>query len=83
MHRSEINTAPARESIPAREAYPVPEVAVLMGGVTPRFVWTLISTGELPSIKIGNRRLVAHDDIKAYIRALREDGMRARTEALR
>jgi excisionase family DNA binding protein len=81
MHRSSTPHAPTGESVPDRAAYEVPEVAVLLGGVTTRYVWTLISTGELPSLKLGRRRMVAREDIDQFIRKLREDDQRARAAA--
>lgn len=68
-------------SIPNRDAYPVPEVAVLLGGVGERFVWKLIATGELRSFKSGRLRLVARRDLDAFIDRLREDELQARAAA--
>lgn len=82
MHQSKVTDAPSKRSIPRREAYPVPEVAVLLGGVSVRYVWKIVDTGELPSFKTGERRLVAHDDLRAYIAALREDELKAREAAV-
>lgn len=81
MQRSEIADAPSNSSIPERTAYPVPEVAKLLGGVNERYVWTLISTGELPSFKVGRRRLVADIDISAFVERLRADDDKARAAA--
>lgn len=69
-------------SIPQRDAYPVPEVAVLLGGVGERYVWKLIGTGELRSFKSGRLRLVARADLMAYIDELRQDELRAREAAV-
>jgi excisionase family DNA binding protein len=82
MQRSTgTNAPPDRSEIPQRDAYPVPEVAALLGGVTPRYVWKLIDSGELPSFKVGARRLVARTDLDAYIARLRADEQRAREAA--
>jgi excisionase family DNA binding protein len=68
--------------VPRRDAYQPAEVAELLGGVSERYVWKLISTGELRSFKSGARiRLVAKEDLKAYIDALREDELKAREAA--
>jgi excisionase family DNA binding protein len=75
MHRSD---SPENGSIPARRVYGVPEVAALLGGVTVRYVWTLIASGALESVKIGKRRMVPHEAIDALIAQLREDEARAR-----
>lgn len=81
MHQSKVTDTPPQRSIPQRDAYPVPEVAELLGGVSPRYVWTLIDTGELPSFKTGGRRLVAREDLDAYIARLRKDDQTARAAA--
>lgn len=83
MHESAPNNTPTRESVvPRRDAYQPAEVAKLLGNVSERYVWKLISTGELRSFKSGVRiRLVAHEDLMAYIDALREDELKAREAA--
>lgn len=83
MNRSEIVQTPARRSdtIPGRLAYPVPEVAVLLGGVTERYVWKLLSSGELPGFLLGGRRVVFHEDLDAMLRKLRDDELKARAMA--
>lgn len=81
MNGTERGTAPTHGSIPQRRAYNVPEVAVLLGGVTERYVWTLLSTGELESVKIGARRLIPAEAIDAFIARLRADEKRVRAEA--
>lgn len=85
MNRSEIVQTPSRrsEEIPGRLAYSVPEVAVLLGGVTERYVWKLLDNGNGPlrSFVLGKRRVVYHEDLDAFIRELREDELKARTAA--
>jgi excisionase family DNA binding protein len=71
----------AHASIPQRDAYQVPEVAVLLGGVGERYVWKLIGTGELASFKTGRLRMVARKDLDAFIDKLREDELQAREAA--
>lgn len=82
MNRSEIVHTPSRRSdeIPGRLAYSVPEVAVLLGGVTERYIWKLIDNGRGPllSFLLGKRRVVYHEDLDAFIRQLRDDELRAR-----
>lgn len=78
MQRSAELTAPIGESVPHREAYPIPEVAVLLGGASERWVWALVERGELPSFKAGGRRLVRRADLLAYIDRLSADEQRAR-----
>lgn len=81
MHGTEHSDGPADGGIPRRAAYPVPEVAVLLGGVTERYVWTLLSRNELTSVKIGGRRLVPAEDLEAFIARLREEERQARAAA--
>lgn len=83
MHRSAEHDAPADKSVPLRAAYDVPEVAQLLGGVGERYIWQLLATGELESFKIGRRRLVAKEQIDAFIARLSEDNQRAREAATR
>ena len=82
MLGSADNNSGERGIIPHRDAYPVPEVAVLLGNVSERYVWQLIGTGALMSFKSGRLRLVARKDLDAYIDALREDELRARAAAV-
>lgn len=79
MHQSKVTDAPPEQSIPERLAHPVPEAAVLLG-LGERFTWTLVESGELASFKSGGRRLVAREDINAYIKRRREEDQRARAE---
>jgi uncharacterized membrane protein YgcG len=82
MHMSSVGNAHADVSeIPNRLVHPVPEVAVLLGGVTERYVWTLISTGALQSMTLGRRRVVAREDIDAFLLHLREQEQVARAAA--
>jgi hypothetical protein len=81
MHQSAGSTTQAEQSIPYREAYTVPEIAVLLGGASERWVWTQVDTGELPSFKASGRRLVARADLLAYIDGLRADELKAREAA--
>lgn len=53
--------------VPSRLLYPIPEVAVLLGGITERQVARYIASGDLRSRKLGRRRLVHRDDIAAFI----------------
>ncbi len=55
---------------PARILYPVPEVAQLLGAITDRYVWKLVETGALRSVKIGRRRLIPHDALAEYLASL-------------
>lgn len=54
---------------------------MLLGGVTERYVWTLISTGQLKSMTLGRRRVVAREDIDAFLLHLREQEQVARAAA--
>jgi excisionase family DNA binding protein len=59
-------------------AYGLDAVARQLGGVTRRYVETLVETGELASFKLGRRRLVDARDLRAFVDALRAEGQRAR-----
>ncbi len=37
-----------------------------------RTVFTLLSRGAFPSIKVGRQRLIASEDVDAYVRQLRD-----------
>ncbi|MET9303228.1 hypothetical protein ABZX66_28295 [Micromonospora aurantiaca] len=58
-------------------------MAVLLGGVTERYVWKLIDNGNGPlrSFVLGKRRVVYYEDLDAFIRQLRDDELRAREAA--
>lgn len=81
MQRSEVPNAPTGESIQYREVYQVPEVAVLLGGASERWVWSLVDRKVLPSVKIGGKRLIPRADLIAFIEGLREDERTAREAA--
>ncbi len=54
-----------------RLTYSVEEVAEVLGiGMTT--AKELIRVGDLPSIKIGRRRLIAHVDLEVFVNELRE-----------
>jgi excisionase family DNA binding protein len=58
--------------IPAAQAprlYSVKSAAELLGGVSERFVWQLISDGVLKTVHVGSRRLLRDDDLARYINA--------------
>lgn len=78
---AEQNPHAGVSGIPARLVYPVPEIAVLLGGVTERYVWHLIASGELKSFTLGRRRVVYRDDIDAFLRRLAEQAQVARAAA--
>jgi excisionase family DNA binding protein len=65
--------SPEVGSVPQRRAYEVPEVARLLAGVSERYVWQLIATGALGSMKMGRRRVVPEEDLDAYVERLREE----------
>lgn len=50
-----------------RRAYPLPEVAALLGGLSLRTVYNHLGTGELRAIKIGGRRVVLAEDLEAFL----------------
>ena len=58
------------DSARTRILYPVPEVAAQLGGVTDRYVWSLIEKGSLRTVKLGRRRLVPHDALAEFLASL-------------
>lgn len=60
----------SRTPVPTRLAYPVADAAELLG-VGRTYVYELMGRGELRSFTVGRRRLVAHDDLVAFIDAQR------------
>lgn len=82
MHGSAENISAAPGSTPQeRDAYQPAEVAQRLGGISVRWVWTLMGTGELPSFKLGRYRMVAAADLAAFIDKLREEERQAREAA--
>lgn len=51
-----------------RLMYPIEPDAVRQMGVGRSKIFTLIASGELASVKVGTRRLIAHADIVDFIR---------------
>lgn len=64
------------EMVPARDLYPVNEVAYRLG-VTERKVWGLIAEGRLRSVRLDGRRLVPAAALRDFIAALPADGTAA------
>ena len=64
------------EMVPARDLYPVSEVAYRLG-VTPRKVWQLIASGRLRSVKLDGRRLIPATALQDFIAALPVEGTAA------
>lgn len=54
-------------SVPPRLAYSVDEVGQLLGGLARQSIYKLLNAGDLRSFRVNGRRLVAHDDLAAYI----------------
>jgi excisionase family DNA binding protein len=54
------------EPEPGRLAVSIPEAAWLMNVGVP-MVWKLVARGELPSFKVGRRRLVARSALEEFI----------------
>lgn len=63
--------------VPRRLAYRPAEVAELLG-VGERYVWTLIETEELKSVKLANRRMVLTEELDAFVEQLKAERDRAR-----
>lgn len=59
-------------SIPPRLAYSVDEVGQLLGGLARQSIYKLLNAGDLRSFRVNGRRLIAHEDLAAYIDRQRE-----------
>jgi excisionase family DNA binding protein len=53
--------------------YPIEPDAVHEMGVSRSTIFALIASGELASVKVGTRRLIAHSDIVDYIKRHRSN----------
>lgn len=62
----DIFKAPEVEAIP-KIALAIPEAALAIS-VSDRTLQTLIKNGELPTLRIGTRRLVATDVLREWVR---------------
>ncbi len=49
------------------------EARALLGGIGRTRLFEMLKTGELPSVKIGRRRMVLVSDIEAYVERLRDE----------
>jgi excisionase family DNA binding protein len=81
MHGSTREITPSGGSVPERIAHGVPEIAQLLGGVSERYVWTLIEAGDLESFTVGRRRMVRRTAIDEFIDRLTEDERKVRAAA--
>ena len=65
---NEWTTRPAAPEAPAvpRLALTVPEAAAAVG-VSPRLVWGALSAGELRGIRLGRRRIILIEDLRAWL----------------
>ncbi|TPL16765.1 helix-turn-helix domain-containing protein [Mesorhizobium sp. B2-4-10] len=66
------NSAPKRtkrpEPEPEKIAYSVPGAAKALS-LSVDYVWKLVALGELPSVKIGKRRLIEADKLRAFLKS--------------
>jgi excisionase family DNA binding protein len=72
------NTTATHDTQP--RLHSVDRVAALLS-VTPRYVRTLIASGEIPSVKLGTRRLVRDEDLRAFLDRLMVEGQTATRRA--
>lgn len=64
-------------SVPSPQLLSVPDTARMLG-VKERFVWSLLSTGKLVSVKLGRRRLIDRRDVDDFIHSLKGASNEAR-----
>ncbi|WP_292333274.1 helix-turn-helix domain-containing protein [Mesorhizobium sp.] len=53
--------------MPEKLAYSVPGAAEALS-LSVDYVWKLVAMGELPSVKIGKRRLIEADKLRAFLK---------------
>lgn len=53
---------------------PEPEARRLLGGISRRKLALMVAAGEVPSTKIGTRRMFPIDGLRAYVAARTEGG---------
>ena len=58
---------PPTPAIEGRLMYPVDEAARLLGGISRRQLYRLMSSGSLASLRIGSRRLIPRASILDFI----------------
>lgn len=51
--------------------YNMKEAAQQLGGITTRTVHSLLTSGELESVKLGSRRMIPGESLEAYVEKLR------------
>jgi excisionase family DNA binding protein len=61
----------AAKAAPARRLYSINEVAELLS-VTPKHIYAMAYSGELPTVKLGRRRLVPAEVLDTFIAGLGE-----------
>jgi hypothetical protein len=59
------------KTVPERMLYPVKDVAVLLGNISQRKVWSLIAEGRLETEYLDGRRLVPHESLMAFRKTLK------------
>lgn len=62
---AQLKSLPPVMAHPSATLVSVPNVARILS-LSPDYVWKLVASGELPSVKIGKRRLVRHRDLIAF-----------------
>jgi excisionase family DNA binding protein len=67
-----VNSQTARAGFPDRLLYSVAEAADLLG-IGRTFMYHLVATGEVDSLKVGTRRKIPRESIHGYIQRLRSE----------
>lgn len=58
---------PVAPAVPRRLTYTLDEVGQLLGGISRRSVYRRIEEDGITSFLIGGTRVIAHDDLVAYV----------------
>jgi excisionase family DNA binding protein len=64
-----LGTTQPEEDTVDRLLYPVDEAAEILG-IGRTKAWEMAASGELPTVRVGHRRLVRADDLEHYAAAL-------------
>jgi excisionase family DNA binding protein len=77
IHTSEIAESGSQEPVPGTLLYYSPDEAARILGISRTRVFALILEGELPSIKVGNRRRISWWTLRGYARQVHNEAVAA------
>lgn len=80
MKPAEIEHPDLPRPVPGRRAWPIDEARQLLGGISRKTIYDLITDGALPTVFIGGRRLVPDRGINELIEKSTVVGMAREVE---